>query len=415
MKTRFKTSYRPILTLSWKNIWRNPIRSAVVMLAVILGTWSGIFSTALMNGLSMQYIKNELDNSIPHLQIIDRDYLNEAIPAHVISSIDSLNQILNQKPFILFRSNRSLANGLISSASSSFGVTIKGIDVQSDTLVSNLNTFLIRGRFLNNENRNQILIGKKLSSRLNLDVRSRVVLNFQDISGTLTAGAFRIVGIFDSHNSRYDQQHVFVNRPDLNRLLGDKDAVHEIVLKVDNFKKADEYRDNISSEIRSNNSIKSWGDISPALRYTDSNVDLMLYIFMTIIFIALTFGIINTMLMAVLERTRELGMLMAVGINKLSIFIMIMSETLLLTLAGVPIGMAFSLLTMSWINQTGINLNAFAEGLKEYGLSTVIYPELPEGYFLNIGLILLFLTLFSAIYPSFKALRLNPVQAIRKV
>lgn len=404
----------PVIKLSWKNVWRNPVRSGVVILAVILGTFAGIFSTGLMNGLSMQYITNQLETSVAHIQIHHEKFNEENLPRYYIPSPDSLVEDLQQYEFVQSVSARNVVQGLASSATNTFGVTISGIDTGKDSLVSNLHTYLIEGNYLNDPSRNPVLIGSKLASRLSIDLRSRIVLNFQDVDGNITAGAFRVAGIFDTPNSSFDESNVFVNRSDLNRLLGEENLAHEIAILVDNFKRADTYTDSLAVG-RSGLDIQSWGDISPSLRYTDSNVDFMLYIFMTIIAIALTFGIINTMLMAVLERTQELGMLMAIGVNKVRTFTMVMFETLFLTLVGVPIGMGLSWLMLTWVGNVGIDLSAFAEGLEEYGMSTMIYPELPEGYYLNIGLLMFAFTLMAAIYPSMKALKLNPVQAIRKV
>ncbi len=390
------------------------MRSGVVILAVILGTWAGIFSTGLMNGLSMQYIKNQLEMTVAHLQIHQEKFNEENLPRYFIPSPDSLVDELQQYQFIESISARNVVQGLASSPTNTFGVTIKGIDRERDSLVSNIHTYIIEGDYLEDPTRNPVLIGAKLAQRLQLKLRSRMVLNFQDLEGHITAGAFRIAGIFDSPNAAFDESNVFVRRSDLDRLLGEENVVHEVAMLVDNFKNADIYRDSLALG-RSGLEIESWGDVSPSLRYTDSNVDFMLYIFMTIIAIALTFGIINTMLMAVLERTQELGMLMAIGLNKVRTFTMVMFETLFLTLVGVPVGMGLSWLTLTWVGNVGIDLSAFAQGLEEYGMSTMIYPELPEGYFINIGLLMLVATLLAAVYPSIKALKLNPVEAIRKV
>ena len=402
----------PVLKLSWKNVWRHPVRSGVVMAAVILGTWAGIFTSAFMNGLSLQYIKSQLENYSAHLQIHHELYNEEKLPSFFIQEADSLIQVLREKPFVEHLTARSVVQGLASSATNTFGVTIKGIDPETDKTVSNLHEYVQEGEYLDESVRNPVLIGGKLAERLSIKMRSRIVLNFQDVEGNLTAGAFRVAGIFDSPNAGFDESNVFVAKEDLNRLLGAENAIHEIAIIVDDFKQADAYRDQLQQT--DGVEVQSWGDISPALRYTDSMLDFVLYIFMIIIIIALSFGIVNTMLMAVMERTQELGMLMAVGVNRLRIFFMIMTETLFLTLAGVPVGLFLSWATVEWAGSVGINLSAFSQGLEMYGIKTIIYPELTPAYYGNIALLIFFATVVAAIYPSVKALRLNPVQAIRK-
>lgn len=403
---------QPILALSWKNIWRNPVRSSVVMISVILGTWAGVFTSAFMNGLSLQYIQNELQNYTSHLQIHNTEYRQEKLPAYVISDADSIISELQQLDFVLNWTQRSVVQGLAASASNTFGVTIYGIIPNQESEVTTVKNFITAGDYFEQESRNPVLIGNDLAERLNIKMRSRLVLNFQDIEGNLTAGAFRVQGIFNSPNSGFDETNVFVLRDDLNRLLGDDDATHEIAVLVDDFKKADAYRDSLqqSSQIE----VESWGDLAPMIRYTDAVMDSVLYVIMIVIIIALIFGIINTMLMAVMERTQELGMLMAIGINKVRIFFMIMLETLFMTMAGVPLGLFMSWLTISWAGSAGINLGAFSKGLEMYGMSSIIFPELSSQYYGNVALLMFFATLFATIYPSLKALKLNPVQAIRK-
>lgn len=403
----------PIIKLSWKNIWRNKVRSGVVIVSVLLGTCAGVFMTAFMYGLSMGYVKIQLQNFTSHLQIHTKDFEQEELPEAYIPNVDSLIQDLKLEPFVTAISTRSVITGLAASSSSSFGVTITGIDPQIEKNVSLIHTHLLEGDYLEGDRRNEVLIGQKLAERLGLKIRSKMVLNFQDVNGNISAGAFRVSGIFKSPNSQFDEANVFVKATDLNRLIGKPGAVHEIAILVDNFKMADQYKEQLSTS--PNLVVESWGDLSPSLRYTDATVGTTLYIVMVIILIALTFGIINTMLMAVLERQQELGMLMSVGVNKTRIFSMILSETFFLAIFGAPIGVFFAWVGISALSETGVDVSAFSQGFEMYGLGTVIYPELQPGYYLNIGLLIMLTTLIASLYPSFKALKLNPVEAIRKI
>lgn len=403
----------PTLSLSWKNVWRNKARSLVVIFAVILGTGAGVFMSAFMYGMSMQMVQNELVNFTSHLQIHTQDYKDEVLPAYYISNTDSLiEQILNL-PYVESVTSRTVISGLASTSSSSFGVAIRGIDIESEKQVTELHSYIKEGDFLESQRTNSIVIGEKLAQRLNLEIRSKLVLNFQDVDNNLTAAAFRVTGIYKSVNSRFDESNVFVKKDHLNALINADGISHEIAFLVDNFKMADVYRDSL--ELDAGLVVESWGDISPSLRYTDSMVGTMLYIVMVIILIALTFGIINTMLMAVLERQQELGMLMAVGVNKSKTFSMILAETFMLAIVGAPIGIFLAWLGILGLSDIGINVSAWADGFEAYGIGTIIYPELQPDYYLNVGILIFITTLVAALYPSYKALKLNPVEAIRKI
>lgn len=406
----------PILKLSWKNVWRSPVRSGVVIAAVVLGTWAGISMSAFMSGISQQYIRDHLQSYTGHIQIHNSQYIDDPLPEYHIQNPDNLKELLHEQPYVTELTARSVVNGLASSATNNFGVTIKGINTDQERKVSNLHEYIQEGEFLDPSIRNPVVIGEPLARKLSVETGSRIVLNFQDIEGNITAGAFRVSGIFKSSNSGFDESNVMVRAEDLNSILGKENIAHEITLLVDDFKRADTYTVQLDDRIHQENiSIRSWGDVAPSLRYVDSNMDLSLYIIMSIIIIALMFGIVNTMLMAVMERTQELGMLMAVGVNKLRTFAMIFWETLFLTMVGVPIGMGLSRLTVALLSNTGIDLSMFAEGLSQYGMSTIIYPELEGIYYLNIAVLMVGATLVSSLYPAWKALQLNPVQAIRKI
>ncbi len=404
----------PIIRLSWKNIWRNKTRSAVVIIAVILGTWAGTFMAAFMNGMVQQQIETQLDNYIAHIQIHTKKYQEDELPKFYIHSADSLLKDLQSKPFVSSITARSVITGLASSSASTFGVTITGVYPETEKTVSELYTTIKEGNYFEGNARNQIVIGEKLATRLKLRLRSKIVLNFQDVNGTISAGAFRVAGIYKSTNTSYDESHVYVRIEDLNRLIGNPDAVHEIAMKIDNIEQADTLAAQIGN-LNPTLSVESWGDISTTLRYASANMDTYLYIIMVIILIALTFGIINTMLMAVLERQQEIGMLMAIGVNKARTFSMILSETFFLAIFGAPIGLFLAWIGIHILSSTGVDVSAFAAGLEEYGYSSVIYPILEADYYLNVGILIIITTLVAAIYPSYKALKLNPVEAIRKI
>ncbi|MEM1124606.1 MAG: FtsX-like permease family protein, partial [Bacteroidota bacterium] len=156
-------------------------------------------------------------------------------------------------------------------------------------------------------------------------------------------------------------------------------------------------------------------EISPEVQLYESQIDISSAIFTTIFMLALIFGIINTMLMAVLERNRELGMLMAVGMNKRKVFGMIVLETLFLGVFAAPIGLLLGWLTITYFGNTGIDLSAFSSSMEQFGLETQVYTELPAKYYVSLALSVLVTAILAALYPAWKAISLRPVEAIRKI
>lgn len=402
-----------ILSLGWKNIWRNPTRSAVVIIAVFLGLWAGIFISAFFNGMAQGYLRSQLELSVGHLRISHPGFEDQMLPEYGIGDASALADSLSALPWVTSVRPESMSGGLAQSARGSYGVTIHGLDTSKNS-THPVNQYIEEGEMPGESLRNPVAVGRAIADRLNLEPKSRLVLSFQDVHGEITAGAFRVSGIFDSVNDQYDRGNVFVNRDDLNRLLGRENLVHRITLMVDDYGRAAEYSGEIAGT-RPELSVTSWGKIAPELEYVYSAMDISLYVIMIIIIIALVFSIINTMLMAIMERTRELGMLMAVGMNRVRLFGMILAETFFLTMAGVPLGLLGSWGTVSLLGRTGINLSAFAEGLNAYGMATVIHPELEAAYYFNLALMVAAAALLSALYPAWKTLKLKPVEAIHKI
>ncbi len=400
-----------IIKLGWKNIWRNPTRSAVVIIAVLLGTWAGIFLSGFFTGMMQGYLDHQFELTVGHIEINHPQFEDLYSPEYFVPDADEVIKELKQRPYVRDISSQSIATGLAQSARNNYGATIHGIHPDSSyTIEEYIEEGTMPGK---SDIRNPIAIGQRLAERLDIELDSRMVLSFQDKNGEITGGAFRVAGIFDTFSNPYDEGNVFVNQNDLNELLVLNNQIHNIRLSLTDFSQAGQYAEQLRADFP-DLQIKTWGEIAPELQYMYDMTDLMMYIVMIIIIIALVFSIINTMLMAVLERTRELGMLRAVGMNKPRVFSMIVSETVFLTMVGTPIGLFLSWLTISHFGDVGINLSAFAEGLSMYGFGTVIYPYLPNIYYLNITLMIALAALLSSLYPAWKTLQLNPVEAIRK-
>lgn len=405
-----------IIKIAWKNIWRNPTRSGVVIVSVFLGIWAGVFVLAFSMGMNNQRIKAQLDNFVGHVTIKHAKYDEDKLVKYYIKDAPKIIAQLKQKKLITATTSRVSAIGMASSSAGGYGSNIHGIDLENEPKVFSLKDKIIEGKYFEGIKRNPILIGQKLAKRLKLKLRSKMVLTFQNEEGDITSGAFRVVGIYKSSNSAYDESNVFVRNNDLQGLLGNNQMIHHIVCRVSDYQKAPDLATQLKGELKGNNTlVQSWKDTSPDLAYANDMMSQMLFIFVGIILLGLSMGIINTMLMAVLERTRELGMLMAVGMSKGRVFRMIVIETVFLTCVGAPIGVLLAWATIHYTGSSGIDLGMFSSGLESFGYDTIVRPMLAGSYYVQIGMMVVIAAILSAIYPAIKALKLKPVEAIRKI
>jgi len=151
------------------------------------------------------------------------------------------------------------------------------------------------------------------------------------------------------------------------------------------------------------------------LAYADEMMGQTVYIFMSIIMIALLFGIINTMLMAVLERKRELGMLMSIGMNKTKLFTMIVTETVLLAIIGGPLGVLLAYASVHYFGAVGIDISIVGEGMKSFGMDSMLYPMIENKYYPQIAIMVIITAIFAALFPARRALSLKPAEAVRSL
>lgn len=400
--------------ISWRNIWRSRTRSLVVIGAIMLGVWAVVFMISFSMGLVKSYINNSIKHQISHIQLHHPDFKEDREIKYFITEAGQKLEQLKATEGIQAATMRTIVNGMLSSSRGARGMEIKAVEPETEKATTQLDSKIVEGDFLTREKKNPILVSQRIANKLSLKIRSKVVLTFQDFDGEIIAGAFRIVGLFDTGNSPFDESHVFINRKDLNRLLGQGDIAHEMAVFLDDPATLEKTKTDLMT-LFPQQQVETYKEISPDIQLYESQIQTSATIFIFIVMLALIFGIINTMLMAVLERYKELGMLMAVGMNKPKVFLMIVYETIMLALVATPIGLLLGWLTVVYFNQQGIDLSAFAEGMKQFGMEEIVYPSLEKDIYIQLSLSVALTAILASVYPAYKAISLRPVEAIRKL
>ena len=406
-----------LISLSWKNIWRNKTRSLIIIFAIVFGVIGGVGIIAFMNGLIFQRLDMAIGNEVSNIQIHNSNFQNNKELNDTIFDISKVTSVLDTSKKIKAYSVRLKSVTMINSANSGEGIMLNGIDPEKEKEVTGIYKYIQEGTYFKDSRKNGILIGEKLARKLKIKIRSKVVVTMQSASGNITNAAFKVIGIYKTANSTFDGHNAYVRKSDLAAIIGfDNQAAHEIAISVYNDKESEALVASLKGKFNNDKlSIERWDEIMPELGLLTGVMDYMLYIFMLIIFLALSFGIINTMLMAVMERVREIGMLMAIGMNKTKIFLMIMLETILLMLTGSITGLVLSYGIVIFFGKHGIDLSNFASGLSGFGFSSMVYPFLETGAYIKIVIMVIIAGIISSIVPARRALKLNPSEAIRKL
>ncbi|HWB63943.1 MAG TPA: FtsX-like permease family protein [Chitinophagales bacterium] len=405
---------RVLIKIAWRNIWRNSVRSLIIITSIVLGLWAGTFVSAIYYGMGEDRVRIAIENEISHIQIHNPKYKDDFKVKYAIDYNDTMQAELKNTPNVKAWSARSRTQGMITSTTASSGVQINGIEPAAEDSTTHLGKKIIEGEYLAPGRRNQIIVGAKLARRLKLKLKSKVVITFLDKDDNMSSAAFKVVGIYESSNSTWDDANVFVKREDLNPLLNiDANAAHEIAILLNTNRLIDTTEAQLKKDFPQYK-VESWMEIAPEINVVISLMGQVSTIFVIIILLALSFGIINIMLMAVLERTREIGMMIALGMTRFKVFQLVVLETFFLVMLGSPTGMLIAYGTISWLSVKGIDLSSFAQkSMASMGMSSVIYPALPWASYEQIIILVMITAVLSAVFPAIKALRLNPAETIK--
>ncbi|MGB0403964.1 MAG: ABC transporter permease [Salibacteraceae bacterium] len=405
-----------ILKIAWRNVWRNKSRSAVVIMAIAIGITAAIFFAAFMTGMVNQQIDRGIKIESSHLQICHPDFtMNEDLGLYIENG-DEITQSLIDNRDVKAVATRIVSNGMASTANKAMGVRILGVDQEMEKLTTELYTKLDTGSYFEGKSRTApILISRKQAEELKVRLRSKIVLNMPDVDGNVSYGLFRVVGIFHTGNGIYDGATMFVKKEDLQPLINTpENAIHEIAAMLNDAEKLPILIDGIKNNYPKVK-VRDWGELLPTVKMYSGFIDQFNFILLSIILIALIFGIINTMLMVIMERTHEIGMLRAVGMSKVRVASMIILETVLLSLVGGIIGCILSFVIIGWVGDVGIDLSAQMSGIEDLGWSPIIYPEVEYSFYFQITIAVTITAIIAAYFPAKRAIKLNPATAIREM
>lgn len=403
-----------IFQMAWRNIWRNKTRSLVIMLSVAIGLLAGIGVLALYKGMMNSRVRTVIDAEASHLQIHNPEFKNDYDPSYIINYPDEVLKKIQSVQEVKLLAPRTVAQGMLVTTTGSAGVQINGVIPDVEYKVSHLKQKIITGEGFHADKKNEMVIGKKLADKMKLKQGSKIVLTFTDTADNIVSSAFRVSSIYQSANTAFDEMNVYVLASTINELLLTGNSCHEIAILLNNDNDLDKVQQQLKEEFPSL-LVESWKEISPETELMVKTVDEYSYIIIIIILIALAFGILNTMLMSVLERTREIGMMVALGTSRIRIFLLIFFETIFLTIAGTPVGLLTAYFITNHYQKRGLDLSGMGKDMMaSFGFSTMIYPSFPWEKLAAIIIMVVGTALLSCLIPAMKALRLQPVEALRR-
>lgn len=401
--------------LAWRNIWRNPRRTGVILAAVVVGVWSMVVLGALMEGVSRQMLRNAVSTLTGSLQIHREGYPADPVVEHSILEPDAVREALESVlPPEARWTERVRVNAVVNNARNSAGVTLVGMRPEREARVSFIGDAVKAGTYLSPEDGNGILVGRALAEDFDTEVGKRLVLMSQDRNGEIASRAFKIRGIYEAELESTEKRYAFVTLSAAREMLRLGDGVSEFAVLLPEETPADPLADRLRAALPGGFVVRTWRELLPLIQVNLKMTDRFRGIWYLVVFIAMGFGIVNTLLMAVFERMREFGLLKALGMKNGWILREVLAESLLLLTMGIAAGNLLAVATVALLARTGIDLTAFAAGAEFAGISRVIYPALQVGEILKANLVVLVLGLLVSLYPARKAARFTPVEAMSR-
>ena len=400
--------------LAWRNLWRNHRRTIIMISAVAIGVWAMIFMTALMRGMVNEMLRDGIQALPGHVQVHHPEFrddpsINNLIP----TSGAELDSVFSNRDFKAWAS-RMKVPAVITSERESRGVTLLGIDPAAETPITFVADDIVEGRFLEDAADSGVVIGLKLADKLDTRLGKRIVLMSQNPDNEIADRGFRVVGIFDSDPDSHEETFVFAGKATIQKMLGVGDRVTEVVFLGHDYRNVEPLLQRVSELADPDLDVQPWYELDRYLGAMIKIMDGFVLVWVIVIFLALSFGLVNTLVMAVFERIREIGLMLALGMRPSSIVGQVIFESLLLLIIGLALGNAFAWLTVVPLKD-GIDISGVAQGMEMMGASSILYPDLQTDDVITANVVVLVLGFLASLSPAWRASRYQPVEAITKI
>lgn len=404
---------RAMLTLAWRNLWRNYRRTLIMLLAITVGVWAMIFMTALLRGMVADMLKQGIGALPGHVQIHAASYRDDPSVTHSLPAPDGLLLDALNSAQVRAWVSRVKVPAMISSEYDNRGISLLGVDPGSELALGFDQADMVEGRFLSGADDHGIVLGRKLLQRLETRLGKRVVVMSQDPENAIAERGFRIVGVFKAELESREESIVYAGRDVIQKMLGIGSKVSEIAVLGFDYREPEALALSIRKTVTEDSEVLSWLELDPYLGSMLKVMDGFVLVWMVVIFLALSFGLVNTLMMAVFERVREIGLMRALGMRPSGIVFQILVESMLLLLLGLLAGNLLAISTIIPL-QDGIDISAVSAGMEMMGASSVLYPLMKLNDLLLANAIVIVLGIITSLLPAWRAAQYRPVEALSK-
>lgn len=401
--------------LAWRNLWRNRNRSFITMASVFFAVILSVLIASLQAGVFDNLIKNVVSFYSGYAQVHAKGYWDERTLDNTFEPSSNLIAHVKNQIGITEVSARLESFALISGDSLTKGCAVIGIEPQIDDKIIKLKSKLIKGDYLDGNNDPSVLIPSGLAKRLDLEVNDTLVMLGQGYQSTTAAGKFPIKGILKFGSPELNDGMVFMALTQAQTFYSAENRLTSLVIGISNPNDLEKITKNLKHSIDSTYEVLTWGEMMPDIKQHIESDSRGKYIYSGVLYMLVAFGIFGTLLMMLAERRFEFGMLLAIGMKKRDLNIVVLMEAILVCVVGSLIGIFISYIIAYYIKIHPIRITGnMADIYEKFGFEAIFPASTKLSIFIQESLIILVIALLLSLYPLFKIYKMKAVEAMRR-
>ncbi|HEX8009405.1 MAG TPA: ABC transporter permease [Casimicrobiaceae bacterium] len=405
------------LLIAARNLWRNPGRTAIMVGGAAFAIVGYIAVAGFFDGFFEGMIDNSTRYLTGHIQLERPGFRRDLAPELAMGDPQPLLDKLRRVPGVAAAAPRVQVQALASTAAKSEGVVLVGVDPLAERGVTFIDRTIVQGKPLAPGAEREVMIGRKLAEKLRLRLGEKMVVMAQAADGELASAAYRVSGIFATESASFDGAYAFVTLPAAQSLLALGSRVSTVNLRLDDRARVASTVADLRARLADSGlAVAPWQELLPQIEELVKFARVFNNILLGLLLLVVATAIMNTVFMAVTERTREFGVMIALGTSPGALQRMVVYETLVLMLLALLGGYGAGIVLVDYFGRAGIDLSGFFEGYSAIpGLTGIVYPQVMGATVIPPGIALLIAGVLVSLYPAARAARLDPSQAIRHV
>jgi len=401
------------IKLAWRNLWRNKGRTLITVASVFFGVLISTVMSSMQEGSYTSMVDNVVRFYSGYIQIHQEDYWENKTINNIFEPTDSIISILDHNKYITDYTPRLESFALASSENMTKGAMITGVNPEKENHVTQLKKWIKEGTYLKSDD-DGILLGYELAKYLKLNVDDTLVLMGQGYHGISAIGKYPVRGLLKFPNPAQNSQTVYMELRNAQELYSTGNQLTAMVLMIEDAYHLSPAMKTLKTEVHSPYSVMSWSEMSPEILQMIDGDRAGAVMMKGLLYILVGFGIFGTIMTMIMERRREMGVLVAIGMQKGKLAIILLYETILIGIIGVLAGFAGSIPIIAYLYNNPIELTGnTADTMIQMGMEPYMYFSWLPSVFYNQVITVFAMIIVIAVYPITKAFTLKVHEALR--